>query len=236
MNKMIFLRILTFSLFITAMSCSKKDSKVQSEAYTLERLMKDYKLKDYSVIPNFDKNNVIKFSDVASAKMYLDSLEKITFARRVFRGKAKITPLYYKLSTGGLLKIDDLSQSLFFDNTISMSACGPCGSGRANTSAGFGNFSTMHLNFEYSLSGTRYEISNLNSYVTGIPIGISWNQVGQPYNYSSSSYIAFCVPGTVTVGLQVGNIVVGFIREYHYWVQVDPCGSGYDITQDFGGC
>jgi len=85
--------------------------------------------------------------------------------------------------------------------------CSPAGFYHATLPGSGGFFSHFSVYFNTSGSG----VSSASIYVSGTPIGWSWSQVAQGFN----GYCG-CVGGTITNGLQIGNITIGWQQNYHF--------------------
>lgn len=80
-----------------------------------------------------------------------------------------------------------------------------------------GLFSSFYCNFSTD-SNNNINSRSVNVYVTGAPIGWSWDQVGYA---SSQGNNTFLVTGTVTWGIDFGGIILGWIDGWTLSLQFD---------------
>jgi hypothetical protein len=202
-------------------SC-QKEVKLNNE---LESLVAEFDLKPMNV-SNAPQGVTFKnFNTIAEAKEYLNEVKTI------FESKRKKTGKLTRTDTKNKLTVSSFSSGATFSIFTPMSSCGPCGAGKANTETDFTYFSSMNIDFDYQSNGHGgYNINELSTYVSGFRIFQNWTQTGSIKNYSSSTWIMFCIPGTVSTGLTVLGIPFEYTRDHSYFVSLDPCGGTYDIT------
>ena len=92
-----------------------------------------------------------------------------------------------------------------------------------------GFFSTFRTAFTFNGVG----ITGASVYVTGMPIGWHWNQIGTTFTGNSTSG---CVFGTITYGIRTGSLTLGFIQPYHFSFNFNPVGCMLYFRQSSGGC
>jgi len=92
-----------------------------------------------------------------------------------------------------------------------------------------GFFSTFRMSFNFNGVG----ITGASVYVTGMPIGWNWNQIGTTFTGSSTSG---CVFGTITYGIRTGSLTLGIIQPYHFNFNFNPVGCLLYFRQSSGGC
>ena len=92
-----------------------------------------------------------------------------------------------------------------------------------------GFFSTFRTAFTFNGVG----ITGASVYVTGMPIGWTWNQLGTTFTGNSTSG---CVFGTITYGIRTGSLTLGLIQPYHFNFNFNPVGCMLYFWQSSGGC
>lgn len=97
----------------------------------------------------------------------------------------------------------------------------------SNLSGSGGMFSSFQAT--YSVSGGN--VSNIDLTALGTPIGWSWSQI-RSIIYGSSG----CTYGTITWGLQVGNLTIGYIQSYHFSWSINPSNCTFSWSQGSGLC
>ena len=90
-----------------------------------------------------------------------------------------------------------------------------------------GIFSRFNLYFSTSSTG----ITSTTFYTTGTPIGWSWNQIVS-YNRGWGG----CTGGTILFGLQIGNLTIGYSRNYHFSYEFDTQYCSLSVRWGWGVC
>jgi hypothetical protein len=88
----------------------------------------------------------------------------------------------------------------------------------------------MFSSFNAIMGVSGGNVGSADFVVTGVPIGWGWSEGGSSINGSAG-----CTWGTITWGLSIGNLTIGFIQAYHFsWsLNVNTCtltwsqGSGF---------
>ena len=92
--------------------------------------------------------------------------------------------------------------------------------------AGF--FSSWNIDYSINSGGS---FDNVNVYVTGVPIGWSWDQQAV-YLHGTTG---FCVTGTVTMGVEAGTLPTSLTMMYNLRVtMLSDCKAS--IRRSFGHC
>ena len=99
----------------------------------------------------------------------------------------------------------------------------------ANLAGSGGLFSTFRTAFTFNGTG----ITGASVYVTGMPIGWTWRQVGTTFTGNSTSG---CVYGTITYGIKAGNLTLGITHQYHFSFNYNPVGCLLYYRQGDGSC
>lgn len=165
--KILILIVAITAITVGFISCHKEDTTRRNE---MGNLVMDFKLRplDLNKLPN---GVVIqKFNSISEARVYLQNLStEFSKTKRRF-GKVQILPNLF----GGSYKTNQLNGSIYSLTLPIMTNCSPCGGGFVNATTDFGLASNMHLAFNFESGASGYNISNLNTYTTGVtPLG--WN-------------------------------------------------------------
>jgi len=97
----------------------------------------------------------------------------------------------------------------------------------------FHNTGGLFSHFEAYVTTTSTGISSMNFYSVGTPIGWTWTQFAPNINNSSFSG---CTPGTITIGLQIGNLPLAITENYHFSYVIDPTTCTMVTTASTGPC
>ncbi len=99
----------------------------------------------------------------------------------------------------------------------------------ANMPGSGGLFSSFRAALIFNGAG----IAGGSIYVTGVPIGWTWNQIGTTFNGSSTRG---CVYGTITYGIKTNSLTLALIVPYHFNLNFSPDGCMLYYSQGNGGC
>lgn len=85
--------------------------------------------------------------------------------------------------------------------------------------------------FNFYLSNNSSGITDINFYVTGVPLLWGWNQTQSFLNGFNG-----CTAGTITWGVTIGNTPIGLVSEYHWKYTLDASNCILYLRWGSGPC
>lgn len=102
---------------------------------------------------------------------------------------------------------------------------------------GSGLFSTVYFGFNRSFTlgsnGYQYQYSNLSTFVTGFPVGWTWQQQSISQD-GSNLYPQFTIRGLVLWGIQTGGINIYYSMQVTVWVYYNSVTGERSISSYIG--
>ncbi|HWC53653.1 MAG TPA: hypothetical protein VG676_08730 [Chitinophagaceae bacterium] len=89
----------------------------------------------------------------------------------------------------------------------------------------------MFSSFDAQLTVNGGNVTNIDFVVQGVLIGWNWTQTNTYFSGSSG-----CTVGTITWGLEIGNLTIGFIQVYHFSWRISPLACLFSWSQGSGYC
>lgn len=229
MKKIFFVAI---TIACTLMSCSKDTIITNERELRTELGLEPQNLSIEEITEIQQQTEPIHFTSLEEAKRFING--EVTFAKADFYKGFKLSNTGSPNKYPVILKDGDnilkmscppvILEPVEGCNTDGGGGGGNCGSGSATFRVRQNGVLNYNVTINYNSDTGEVEVSNINSYLSGVTIGVSWTETNTYTNVNNGS-IEFEVNGTLNYNVFLEDIGTIYRQDTTIRGAYNPCGN-----------